>query len=258
MKQQFLVAASLLLALSCQPASAKETIVVSAAASLKASFNEMAREFERDNPDFAVATNFSSSTQLAAQIEQGAKVDVYASADRRNMEQLTGKGLIAQSTDLAHSRLTAIVFKSSSVGANLEQLAKPGVKIVMPAPTLPAATYLAQFLKNADAAGMGGGQYGVGVRRNAVSQEPDIRMVVMKVAMGEGDAGFVYITDITPDVKDKLVQVPIPDKLNVRTDYVIGMVKAAKPSAGARRFYDFVLSARGKAIMSGYGFQTGP
>jgi molybdate transport system substrate-binding protein len=232
-------------------------ITVSAAASLKPSFTAIVRQFEAENPAIKVRLNFAGSSQLAAQIEQGAPVDVFASADRKTLADLSEKGFIDTNNVLAYNNLTAIFFKGRlSAPPGLDQLARPGVKLVMPAPKLPAAVYVAEFLAKADAAGFSDGAFGVRVRRNTVSEEPDIRMVATKISMGVGDGGIVYSTDITPDVREKVFVVPIPQVLNVRAEYSIGIVKSSKRLNLATQFYDYVLSPKGQAALAQFGFMV--
>lgn len=235
-------------------AHAAEAISVSAAASLKAPMLALIKQFETENPDTKVRSNFAGSSQLAAQIEQGARVNVFASADRKNIESLSKKGFIDISDVLAHNKL-ALIFNARNAKAppTLEALARPGLRLVAPSPNIPAGTYLETFLSKADAQGIAGGAYSSEVKKNVVSTEPDIRMVTVKVAMGEGDAGVVYVTDVTPDLKEKLTVVDIPSTLNVRAEYMVGLVKGGA-SISARKFYDFLLSPKGQSILAGGGF----
>jgi molybdate transport system substrate-binding protein len=250
-----LIAALFIVATGMQVRAADD-ITVSAAASLKSSFTAIVRQFEIENPNVKVKLNFAGSSQLAAQIEQGAPVDIFASADRKTLADLSGKGLIDISDVLAYNRLTAIFFKGKfSAPPGLEQLARPGVKLVMPAPKLPAAFYVAEFLAKADAAGLAQREFSARVRQNTVSEEPDIRMVATKIAIGAGDGGIVYSTDVTPDVREKVFEVPIPRELNVRAEYMIGIVKSSKKRDTAKRFYDYVLSPKGQAALSEAGFK---
>lgn len=234
---------------------AAQDITVSAAASLKPSFLAIGKQFEEDNPDIKLKFNFAGSGHLASQIEQGAPVDVYASADRRTLMDLVGKNLIASHGVLAHNSLTAIFFKAKTPDKpKLEDLSRPGLKLVMPSPKLPAGIYVQEFLSKADAAGLAQGQFSAAVRSNTVSEEPDIRLVATKIAMGAADGGIVYLTDVTPDLKDKVVEIAIPAALNVRAEYTIGIVATSKKKNAARRFYDHVLSLKGQAALAEFGF----
>jgi molybdate transport system substrate-binding protein len=240
-----------------QTALAGDGIVVSAAASLKPAFTVMVRQFQSDYPAVAVRTNFASSPQLASQIAQGAQVDVFASADRKTMDQLVGTGHVKDAAAFARSRLT-VIFANAAKPQNpsLESLALPNMRLVMPSPKIPAAAYIAEFVKKADAAGLAGGQFGARLQANTVSQEPDARMVVTKVALGEADAAIVYATDLTADVRSKVTEVPIPPALNVQAEYVIGLVQRSTQAADALKFFEYVRSARGQAVLRTFGFST--
>lgn len=247
------MAVSLSLAATC--ATAAEDLTVSAAASLKPSFLAIGKRFESENPDIKLKFNFASTPQLASQVEQGAPVDVFAAADTKTLMDLVGKGRIQTHSVLARNSLTAVFFKSKAPAKpTLEDLIRPGVKLIMPSSKIPAAIYINDFLAKADAAGVAQGQFGSLVRRNTVSEEPDIRMVATKISMGAADAGVVYKTDVTDDIKDKVVQVAIPTEWNSRADYTIGVLGATKKKDLAKRFYDFVLSAKGQAVMIEFGF----
>jgi molybdate transport system substrate-binding protein len=95
----------------------------------------------------------------------------------------------------------------------------------------------------------------VRVLGNIVSEEPDLRMVAMKVAFGEGDAGIVYVSDITGDVRTKVRTIAIPDQLNVMATYGIAIVKSSAHPDTAKAFYSLLLSPKGQAILTKYGIQ---
>jgi molybdate transport system substrate-binding protein len=247
----------LLSALVTQAGWAADNVVLSAAASLKPAFTVLVKQFEADNPGSTVTPNFASSSQLASQIMQGAKVDVFASADRKTMELLANSGQVKNPAAFAHSKLTVIFAKAAKVAQpSLEDLAKPNLRLVMPSPKIPAAAYIAEFLKKADAAGLAQGLFSARLRANTVSQEPDARMVVAKVVMGEADAAIVYATDLTADVRPKVSEVPIPASLNVQAEYVIGLVQRPHEVADAAKFMDYVRSTKGRAVLQSFGFST--
>jgi molybdate transport system substrate-binding protein len=255
MKKMIPLLGALFIMMTGAPVAAAQDITVSAAASLKSTFTKMAQQFEAANPNIKIRFNFAGSSQLAAQIEQGAPVDVFASADRRTLDDLSTKGFIGPNSVLAHNKLTAIFFKGkSTVAPPLDHLARPGVKLVLPAAKLPAAFYVTEFLTKADAAGLANRQFRARVRQNTVSEEPDIRMVATKISMGAADGAIVYATDVTPEVREKVFEVPIPQELNVRAEYMIGMVKSSAKKEAAKRFYDYVLSSKGQAVLVEAGF----
>ena len=230
---------------------AEQTIVVSAAASLQDSFIEAGRIFEQDHPGTRIAFNFASSNQLANQIEQGAPVDVFASADMSLLKRLAGSNIITENSVMARNKLTVIVSKSASMKIEgLADIAKKGVRLIIAGSQVPAGRYARQFLQKADQAGSYGTDYSLRVLGNIVSEEPDLRMVAMKVAFGEGDAGIVYVSDIAGDVGNKVRAIAIEDKLNVMAEYGIAIVKSSTHPDAAKAFCSLLLSPKGQAIFT--------
>ena len=89
---------------------------------------------------------------------------------------------------------------------------------------------------------------------NVVSEEQNVKAVVQKVQLGEADAGFVYVTDVTSAVADKVKIIDIPDPYNVIAQYPIAVVKSSSHHSDAQSFVDFVLSPNGQAILKKYNF----
>ena len=229
---------------------AEEQLVVSAASSLKDAFVEIGKTFERDHPGKKVSFNFAGSNQLTNQIEQGAPVDVFASADMAYVKRLVNKNLTAEYAVLAKNKMIMIVSKSSKMKIDaLPDLAGKGVRLIVAAKQVPAAIYARQILMNADQAGLYGADFSSRVMGNAVSEEPDVRMVVMKVAMGEGDAGIVYASDVTGDVRNRVRVIAIPDQLNAVAEYGVAIVKNSSHQDTAKAFYSLLLSPKGEAIL---------
>ena len=229
---------------------AEEQLVVSAASSLKDAFAEIGRAFEQDHPGKKVSFNFAGSNQLANQIEQGAPVDVFASADMACIKRLVNKNLTSEYAVLAKNKMIMIVSKSSKMKIDaLPDIADKGVRLIVPVKQVPAAIYARQILTNADQAGMYGADFSSRVMSNAVSEEPDVRMVVMKVAMGEGDAGIVYASDVTGDMRNKLRVIALPGQLNAVAEYGVAIVKNSSHQDTAKAFYNLLLSPKGESIL---------
>jgi molybdate transport system substrate-binding protein len=150
--------------------------------------------------------------------------------------------------------VVAVSNKAATPVRTIEDLAEKGVRLVMAGKQVPIAVYTAAFLQKAEASRQYGKDFGTRVRANAVSEEPDVRMIVTKVALGEGDAGIVYVTDLTADVSPSITALSIPDGLNVTTKYGIGLVASAADQSSGRAFYDFVLSPAAQPLLLKYGF----
>lgn len=229
---------------------AEEQLVVSAASSLKDAFVEIGKVFEAEHPGKKVSFNFAGSNQLANQIEQGAPVDVFASADMAYVQRLANKNLTGESAVLAKNKMILIVAKSTKVKIDaLPDLANKGVRLIVPAKQVPAAIYARQVLTKADQAGLYGAGFSSRVLGNAVSEESDVRMAVMKVAMGEGDAGIVYASDVIGDVRSKVRVISIPDQFNAVAEYGVATVKNSSHPDTAKAFYAFLQSPKGESIL---------
>ena len=234
------------------------TLTVFAAASLTASFGQISMQFHAKYPSDTVQLTFNGSNTLEQQLEQGASGDVFASADTANMDRAQAAGLLtsAGAKTFAHNRLVVIVPKANPGHiATLHDLAKPGVMIDVAASAVPVGKYTLQALDKLGASPDYGAQYETAVKANFVSQEQAVTAVVQKVALGEVDAGFVYITDEASS-QSQLTAIDIPDQFNVIATYPIAVLKGSAHSTQAQRFVDFVLSATGQSILGSYGFVT--
>jgi molybdate transport system substrate-binding protein len=229
---------------------------VYAAASLSDAFNEVADSLRRRNPDLHIDFNFAGSQVLVLQIEQGAAADVFASADDRWMQVAQDSGFIADTPQtFAHNRLVVIVPRGNPgrIG-KLQDLARPGVKLVLAGDAVPAGHYAREaILRLARIPGFAP-DYGQKVLANVVSNEENVRNVVTRVQLGEADAGLVYVSDVTPSVAGKVRRLPLPDSANVTASYPIAVVRQAPNPEAARTFIDFVLSPEGQAILVRNGF----
>ncbi len=234
---------------------AGQKVTVFAAASLTDAFNEIADKFKQQNPGVTFDFNYAGSQQLRTQLEQGAVADVFASANTTEMNNAIKSDLVVSGTQktFVRNRLTVIVPKDNPGGVNeLKDLAKPGLKVVLAAPNVPVGGYALTALNkmNTDF----GATFSQTVISNVVSQEDNVKQVVAKIQLGEGDAGIVYSSDVTPDAAAKVNTIDIPDKYNVLATYPIAVLKAASQADLAQKFVDYVLSPDGQAILAKWGF----
>lgn len=252
MKRPFLLTAILSLALaSCIRTTTSDSLTVYAAASLTDAFTEIGKAFESANPNVTVTFNFGGSQNLRTQIEQGAPADVFASANLKEMEALTSQALVAESLIFLTNQLTVILPEINPANINsLEDLGKPGIKLVLAAEEVPAGRYSREVLENLNA------QFGVDfskrVLANVVSNEDNIRQAVTKVQLGEADASIVYISDAV--AVPELHSIEIPAEFNVIAEYPIAPLANSADSETAQAFIDFVLSPEGQAILKKWGF----
>ncbi len=238
----------------CVPPSSKE-IVIFAASSLTNAFDEIALQFEASHPGVDVLISYASSSDLATQLGQGAAADVFASANDKQMQVAADAGRISgEPVTFVTNRLTIVVpaDNPAEIQSYLD-LARPGVTLVLAAPGLPIRDYSDQSI-----ALMGDADFQAAVYANLVSEEPNVRQVATKISLGEADAGIVYTSDVTPDIADLVLQIPIPDAQNVLATYPIAVVQGAPAGGLAQQFVDFVLSPAGQAILQKWGFGPKP
>lgn len=230
-------------------------LVVMAASSLTDAFNGIADVFEAAHPGVEVLPNYASSSSLATQLVEGAPADVFASANNTQMGVVAeAQRLQGEATTFLTNRLTIIVPADNPGGiASYVDLAKAGLALILAAPDVPVREYSNQAI-----ALMGDAAWQAAVFANLVSEEPNVRQVATKISLGEGDAGIVYTSDVTPDIAGSVLQIPIPDEMNVIASYPIAVVEGAPAGDVAQAFVDFVLGAEGQAILAKWGFGPRP
>ena len=219
------------------------SINVFAAASLTASFTDVAAAFEKSNPGAKVTLNFAGSSTLVTQISNGAPADVLASADAANMDKLVNAKLI-QGTPVifTKNRLMIVVPKGNRMRINaLADLASPDVVVVLGAVGVPAGDYARQILAKA------------GVAVTPKSLESSVSAIVSKAALGEIDAGIVYVTDVAID-DYRVDGIAIPAEQNVTAMYPIGALAASKNIVTASAFVAFTQTSAPQAILAKYKF----
>ncbi|MGH2678904.1 MAG: molybdate ABC transporter substrate-binding protein [Actinomycetota bacterium] len=216
-------------------AAAGTSVTVFAAASLTEAFTRIADDYEAEH-GIEVRLSFGPSDGLATQIEEGAPADVFASASPRWMDEVAGDPGVTDRADFARNVLVVIVPAGDPADvASIEDLAVPGIKLVLAAEGVPAGDYARELLANARIADE--------ALANVVSNEDDVKGVVQKVALGEADAGIVYRTDVTGTVAEDLEVVAVPDEINVVAVYPIAAVVGASRTSSARSFVAYVLGS---------------
>ncbi len=230
-------------------------ITVFAAASLKDAFADIAQVLARRDPPISVRFNFAGSQQLALQLHQGARADVFASADQRWMQAVRDSGLIAGTPRVFARNRLVVITPAANPGRvdRLEDLSRRGLKLVLAAEAVPVGKYSREALSRLAGAPGFGPDYPARVLRNVVSQEENVKAVVAKVQLGEADAGIVYRSDVTPAVRRAVRQIEIPDQYNVLATYPVAVLRAAAQPAAAQAFVALVLSDEGQALLARYG-----
>jgi molybdate transport system substrate-binding protein len=231
------------------------TLTIFAAASLTDAFKEIGTNFEAANPGVTVTFSFAGSQTLSTQLTQGATADVFASANHTEMDKLVAANLIAKDTpkDFLTNQLIVILPANNPANVQtLQDLAKPGLKLVLADKTVPAGKYALQILDKMAGDPTFGADFKTRVLANVVSNETDVKQVVAKVQLGEADAGIAYLSDsvASPDLKT----ITIPVNLNVIATYPIAaLIKTPQPQLAAH-FISYVVSAGGQTILKNWGF----
>lgn len=232
-------------------------LTVFAAASLKDAFTEMGRLFEANHTGTKVVLNFDGSQVLRTQLQQGAYADVFASANWAQMNLSKGDGrMINETVQLfCHNRL-AILVPAANPGkiTDLEDLANPGVKVVIGTPDVPVGSYARQLLNKTVNDSAYGPDFRTKVLANVVSEETNVNQLATKIVLGEADAGIAYASDVPAAQIDKVTVIELPAAYQVIADYPIGIVEGTRDRATTQAFIDFVLSDPGQQTLQRFGF----
>jgi molybdate transport system substrate-binding protein len=189
---------------------------------------------------------FGGSGALETQIEQGAPADVFAAASTKQPAELYAKGSVDKPVEFATNTLVLIVPKSNPARiASVSDITKPGVKLVICNATVPCGDYARKAFANLGITGV--------AMKNVVSQTTDVTQTVAEVALGQADAGFVYITDADA-AKGKVAVVRLPSRAKPGAEDFIAVVKSGRNQAAARAFVQKVLSPQGQAKLRAAGF----
>jgi len=223
--------------------------LVAAAVSLKAPLEDAAKRFSATSPGEEITFTFGSSGQLAAQIEQGAPIDLFLSASSAEMERLAGSRRIdtASRVAVAGNRLVVVVPKKTAPPENLGGLVDPRFRRIAVGnfKTVPAGRYAREALV---ASGLL-----EGVETRFVYAE-NVRQVVDLVAGQDADAGFVYATDIPLGGERIDLAFVVPPGLHSPIVCEGAVVTDAKAGARARAFLAFLTSPKGRALFVEHGF----
>lgn len=219
------------------------SIIVFAAASLTQTFEELAEGFEAEHPGTEITFSFAGSSDLAAQLVEGAPGDVFASANEANMTKLVDAELAdGEPTVFATNVLEIAVPPGNPSGVtDFGSLADPQLRLVVCAEAVPCGAATAAV------------EAATGVVLTPVSEENAVTDVLGKVASGEGDAGIVYATDVLG--ADGAVEgIPFPESAEAVNRYPIVQVAGSPNAALADAFIAFVLGQDGRVALAAAGF----
>jgi len=228
---------------------------VLAAASLTTAFQGIAQQFHQAHPNVTVRFSFAGTQTLVTQIENGAPADVFASADQSHMATLLAEAKVKTPAVFARNRLVIIVPKANPAGiAQPSDLGRAGVKLDLAAPAVPAGKSAQDMLTKLAATTSSPNTFSSQVKKNTVSQEDNVEAVVNRIALGEADAGIVYVSDLATPNGKSVQSVAVPDSVNIINTYPIATLVDSTHAAEAKSFVDFVRSKSGQNVLQQDGF----
>jgi molybdate transport system substrate-binding protein len=229
-------------------------LTIFAASSLTNVFDDLAGNFS-EQYQIELTINYGGSSTLVAQLLQGAKADIFASANEIQIETLIKEDLVApESVNIfAENELVIIVPQDNPADIQgVENLTQFGLLLVIAAPDVPIRIYTDILLDTLSL--RFDDSYAETVIANVVSEERNVRQVVTRVALGEADAGIVYRTDVSPDIAELLQIIELPIGTSPRALYPIAPLLDSPQPNEAALFIDYVLSEAGQAILQKWGF----
>jgi molybdate transport system substrate-binding protein len=226
-----------------------DRLVVSAASSMTEALEKCAPQFgDAENAD--VKLSFAGSDELAAQIRQGAKVDVYAAANTRLPDELHSDDLLEQPVEFATNEFVLAVPKDSEIDS-IDDLTKEGTTVVVGSESVPIGAYTRETLAKLPAA------QEKAILANVRSNEPDVKGIVGKLTQGAADAGFVYVTDVNA-ASGELTAIELPADLEPQVTYGAGVVPKAEQPELAQKFVDGLADGDCADALKDAGFGPAP
>jgi molybdate transport system substrate-binding protein len=223
----------------------RDQLTISAASSLRAPLTAYAERFDAAQ----ARLSFAGSDALAAQIRQGVKPDVFASANTKLPDALFHEGLVERPVVFAGNRLVIAVPSGSSDIDSIDDLERPGIKLAIGSESVPIGEYTRKVI------GRLGDARAKAILANVRSNEPDVNGVVGKLTQSALDAGFVYMTDVEA-AAPTLRAIQLPDELQPSVRYAVATVRGAKNPKAARAFIDGLLSGEGARLLRDAGFEA--
>jgi molybdate transport system substrate-binding protein len=240
------VAALALVAAGCGDDGGTPRLVVSAASSMSEALTACSRDFE----EATVRLQFAGSDELAAQIRQGVKPDVYAAANTRLPEELHEEKLLSSPVEFATNTFVLAVPGGSEIDS-VDDLTREGVTIAIGSESTPIGAYTRETLALLPPA------QERAILANVRSNEPDVKGIVGKLTLGAADAGFVYLTDVNA-TGDEMEAIELPAKLEPEVTYGAGVVEGAKQADAARAFVDGLTAGGCADALEAAGFGPPP
>jgi molybdate transport system substrate-binding protein len=229
-------------------------LTVFTAASLSGALAKIKHAYEAANPGTTLTVSTDSSAALETKIEQGAPADVFLAADTANPKKLVDSGLAAgEALVFAGNKLTIVVpTDNPSAVSKPTDLATPGLKVIAAGDEVPITKYAKQLVANIAKEPDAPAGFEAAYAANVASKEDNVKAVIGKIELGEGDAGIVYVTDAKASTK--VATVDVPDAVNVPASYAGVVVGASTHQEPARTFLGWLTGVDGRAILASFGF----
>ncbi len=231
-------------------------LVVFAAASLRDALREIRTAYRDARPQVTIELSIDASSTLATQIIEGAPADVFLSADEANPQRLADAGLgDGPATTFAENELAIITPSDDPAGiAAPADLGRPGVRIIAAGASVPITRYAEALIDRLAADPGAAADYAARYADNIVSREDNVKAVVAKIELGEGDAGIVYRTDAAAAERVRVVEIPAAARIRARYDGVV--VAGSRQRDEAQAFLVWLRGADGQRILTGAGFRS--
>jgi molybdate transport system substrate-binding protein len=224
----------------------KPRLVVSAASSMTEALEACGPDFE----DATVRLQFAGSDELAAQVRQGVKPDVYAAANTKLPDELNKEGLLSKPIEFATNEFVLAVPHGSEI-QSIDDLTADDLKIAIGSNDVPIGSYTRETLARLPA------EQEQGILDNVRSNEPDVKGIVGKLTQGAADAGFVYVTDVNA-TGGELEAIKLPADLQPTVTYGAGVVEGATQPEEAQTFVDQLVDGPCAEALEAAGFGPAP
>ena len=237
------------------PAPSASAFTVFAAASLTDAVSALVDRYASVEPGSRVTTSFDASSALRAQIEQGAPADLFLAADVANAQVLADAGRAAAPVPFARNRLTVVVPHANPAGlTSVFDLARPGIRIIAAGESVPITAYAAELVERIGAARGAPSRFGDSYAANVVSREDNVRAVLTRIELGEGDAAIVYATDAASTAA--VMEVPLPPGVEVAATYAGAVISGSRGELAATRFLDWLIDPDAQTLLQEHGFEA--
>lgn len=253
------VVAALALSMISTHGQQKRTLTIYAATSLTDAFENLAAAFRENHPDTEIVLNFASSSKLAAQLLAGAPADIFASANSAQMDLVVADGRIREGAvkSFAANRLVLIVPADNPADiSGIEDLGSKRLLLVLAVTGTPIRDYTNVMLNSYN--DEFGDDFAKRALENLVSEESNVRQVVARIALGEADAGIVYQTDVTDEIRDQVIRFPIADRHNQIASYPVAALDDSALPELSEAFIVYLRSVDGQSILGSFGFCAPP